>query len=269
MSDPVQTIRDADPAKLAKLLDAYAPHPVAPPAAALPRGLFSSDPIAPGLRGAVVPAGEVLARAAAHHWLGEALPYPERHPVVTALLSWVAGMGLTIGGLVFVCAAISKDPAFIGWSALGLGLFGVVPTIIATKQDRQGRRWRLVAVEGETVAAYVSDLTSPRPRADNLPLLPVWRLPLSEIERLEVGPAAPYVTGRAVHYEETVDIFTMWRGRRVVVHRAHNLVADALTAARHDLLEMLASVRPAAAPAAAARVAAAPSPSTPEKGFSL
>lgn len=164
---------------------------------------------------------------------------------------------------------------FLFWSLLGC--FGLLGPVFWNINARQNRKWRqrIVTVEGDTVAAYVSDnFKDGEGTADlaagTLVVWPVWRLPLVEADRLEIGPAADFIADFKSIYQNVSDVFTMWRGNRVVFYRYDHLVADGMTAARFALLEMIEAAKAArtsAAPAAAP--AAAPSPSTQEPGFSL
>lgn len=161
------------------------------------------------------------------------------------------------------------------WSLLGgFVLLGPVFWNINARQNRKWRQ-RIVTVEGDTVAAYVSDNFkdgegAAELAAGTLLVWPVWRLPLVEADRLEIGPAADFIADFKSIYQNVSDVFTMWRGNRVVFYRYDNLVADGMTAARFGLLEMIEAAKAARTSAAPATApAAAPSPTTQEPGFSL
>ena len=221
--------------------------------------------------GEAVTVGEVIGRA------GRWVSYTEEHSLAwrsaAAALMVEGGSTLAgiLGGVALVGAAVAYASSTTGMPELvpvaaGAAVLGVGGLGLWWRVSRRGAsRWalRLIAVEGDALACYLSRpaMAGEAEKAfasRGLPLWPIWKVRLSSVERVEA---------------EKGRVFFMNAGR---VHVLHNrpAIADGAqnttAARRHELAAMIeeakaarSSLSPAVAPAAA------PSPSTPEKGLSL
>lgn len=183
----------------------------------------------------------------------------------------------TVGLLAFVgmigagFMEIEAKAAVIGslMAAVAVGL--LVPAAMA-RQAADYEQARAFVIDGQGKASLFVSRPDHRAtlerelQAGTLALFPLWALGVEQIAALEVGPTKGAAAGVVVR-DNWRDLFTMNEGRRHVFARG-DFETDYFSELRFDLLAMIDAAKARATPAAAP-VAAAPSTSTPEKGFSL
>lgn len=181
--------------------------------------------------------------------------------------AWMPGLCLIALGVTMIG---DGDRALAGLVVCAVGLACFYPyRYVFGVHAPKTNRLRVLTVEGDALACYVSDNFRKgegyKADADGLPLAVscVWRLPLAEVQTIEIGNAQEFIEAPT---DTIYDLFMMWRGRRVVLYRLNKTVMGAFTAAQHDIRAMIDDMR-AVTPVP---VQAAPAVQTaPEKGFSL
>lgn len=160
-----------------------------------------------------------------------AQPGPPKTPA-----GWAVAIAATV--LLFV----------FSFATLGLGLLAGIFWFWTRMKTRRSRL-RMLAVEDDHLSCWVAEnlpqgQLQAKLSAGTLPVWQLWRVPLAEVQRIEIGSASPYIPYVSKAGSEGVlDVFFMAQGQRHVVGRFDNLVENAVEEFRHSAWDFVVTTR--------------------------